>query len=224
MARCVLGELVFWRASMSAVNFWPGSQGVVFVSNLIKKALAVLALSVAGQASAYTITLSGATVDVGSEDSFVAETKDLNGAAAGKPTDPDSELAWVNTFLNPDTTTLGQSLSVAYQALDNGDPTKQLYAFDLTGTPDYFVIENNANWALFKNTSDLGWAVFDLSQLNEDAGWQLGAFGTLTISHVTEFGASTPTAPGTSDVPEPASLALLSLGLIGVAFIRRRHL
>lgn len=97
-----------------------------------------------------------------------------------------------------------------------GTSATDLYAFELTNSPAWFLVKTGngssigARHFLFENVGSLDFAVFSLSQLG------FASNVTITkVSHVSEFGSTA--------VPEPSAMALLSLGLIGVALGRRRR-
>ena len=89
-----------------------------------------------------------------------------------------------------------------------------MFAFDLTGTPDYFLVKNATFWALFQNVADLSWGVISAASL--PPGMNIND-GTTTISHVSEFSGD---APG--QVPVPGALLLIGAGLAGLGLTKRR--
>ncbi len=155
-------------------------------------------------AQALTIT------DVGGEDTFLDSTTLANSGDA-------FEEAWVESVLGFDVT-----LDASY---DSGAPDWQLidgttdvYASMLTTDPLYFLLKIGTGGTtldshyLFQNVGDLSWAVVDFSDVGIDFSVQNISIDRM--SHVGEF-------DGTS-VPEPATLLLLGLGLIGLGLQRWR--
>jgi hypothetical protein len=136
---------------------------------------------------------------------------------------PTTELGWVNTILNPDTTFTGKIEDVSMMPTNLAN----VYAFDLSPySPGYFLVKNATGVALFENISDLMLGVIDVSALNTAFGALPCASATgndkckinlpsAIISHVTMFG-------GAANVPEPGVLGLLGIGLLGIVLGRRR--
>lgn len=87
---------------------------------------------------------------------------------------------------------------------------------DLTGTT--FVLGFNASKVVtdinFWGTNAAGVSLNGISNFTESASGAMGANGTVRYT-VNSIGAA-------SQVPEPASLALLGLGVLGIAGVRRR--
>jgi hypothetical protein len=142
--------------------------------------------------------------DVGDVDIFVTE-----GAKLGNPA---KETAWVNSLpeVQVELIFVSKIEPVDYFLTD----TANVYAFAL-GDPiegdfeEYFLIKNARRVALFRNIDELDWGVFDATRLSGAMNLPSEDF---EISHVTRF------------VPEPSTLALLGLGLIGIYVVRRRDI
>jgi hypothetical protein len=171
-------------------------------------AAAVLALPVCAQAAVITVgSLAG--TDVGSVDTRLGLTGSL--APCGPGSSTTAEQCWANSILGANTALyFDKEEPVTYYQTD----TANTFAFALSGDPGYYIIKNATYWALFENLASLDWGVF--STVGLPAGMNLGGTGELTISHVTSFN-------GTTSVPEPATLALYALGLLGVAATTRRR-
>lgn len=162
--------------------------------NKLMRCFGALAASALISSAAMGYTINSGAIDVGALDTFISETQLPN---SGKAT----ETNWVNSLVDPDTVFNTKTEGVDYFLVDG---ESSIYAFNLQGAPEYFLIKNARNTALFVNNGNYDWGVFDLSALALDK-WNLGN-DNLRISHVTEFG-NAPTA-----VPEPGSIALLGLG------------
>jgi hypothetical protein len=177
--------------------------------NPVNKALVVASLaSVSSLAQAIDIQIGSSTIDVGQADTLVSLTSSLGSCPGGSS--PSAETCWANSVLDPDATYFAKSEKVTYYQTD----TANLYAFALVGDPGYYIIKNATYWALFQNLASTDWGVFSTALL--PGGMNLGGTGELTISHVTSFN-------GTTSVPEPATLGMYLLGLLGVGFAARRR-
>lgn len=146
-----------------------------------------------------------AGTNVGTLDILLGQT---TGLANSNPT---TETNWVNSLLNPDTTFTVKEEKVTYFATESAT----IFAFQLQASPQYFLIKNSKWWGLFENTASANWGVVDFSLLN--SGFKLSDLKGTTISHVSEFGKFPEIK-----VPEPSSLFLIGLGLIGLGFARKR--
>lgn len=171
----------------------------------ILSALVALALSSISMA-AWSVPISV----VESADNLIAS------ANLGKSGDPDV-AKWVSDQLGS-TVAFGDKTECdsgcGWESV-TGAAAIDLYAFELMTPASWFLVktgtgsESGARHFLFENIGSLEFAVFSLSQL--------GFSGDVTItkvSHVSEF--------GSTSVPEPSAVALLGVGLLGLALGRRR--
>jgi|TARA_R110000850_G_scaffold154564_2_gene278020 hypothetical protein len=171
---------------------------------LITKVALAIVVSISAVSTAWSYTITGG-IDVGSLDIFIAED-----AKVGSPA---SELAWVNTFLDPDVSYNGYKTETVNYFATTEDST--IFAFALSSDPGFYIIKNATRIALFENLNSTSWGVFDKDSLSD--AMNISGSGSMTISHVTEFG-SAPT-----NVPEPGTLALLGLGLLGLTATRKKQ-
>ena len=139
--------------------------------------------------------------------------------------DAATEEAWADLVLSVmghDTTNLGQlsrSVTPAVFATDRAG----VYASDISTDPavvaDYFIINNGDQWALFSNNANTDWAVFDAFTVLPDTQ----NIADLNVTHITLFSNSAGLS-GATAITEPSALALMSLGILGIGFARRRKL
>jgi hypothetical protein len=175
----------------------------------IKKGVLVAALAASVQAQAYFVD----TTDVGGLDTLLGTGVhgiDLPNASI------ESETDWVNSVLTGTEGTFHiREDPVTYFATT--DVSNTVFAFNMLAPDDYFLVKNSQGYALYENNASLDWGVFDTSLLGSEFQLPDSSF---SISHVTTFNGEATN----NNVPEPASAALLGLGLLGLGWMRRKDL
>ena len=141
--------------------------------------------------------------DVGDVDTYIDE---IAGMSSGDQT----EVDWVNSVLG--TSFTSDSLSRAEDVDWYWTDTSDVIAFALQTGPGYYLIKNAGLHVLFENVSSFDWGVINLN----DILGNINLGDDFMISHVSEFG-------GGTKVPEPGTLALFGLGLLGCSVVSRRR-
>ena len=157
----------------------------------------VLAVCVASQS--WSVLIVGGSfngTDVGLEDLYIAETGVLSGQAA--------EEQWVEDNSPLTDVSLGtKTQNVPWYNTD----TANVIAFQLLDGPGYYIVKNAEVTVLLQNLLDINWGVVNLS----DVAGDLNLGDDMILSHVSEFA-----------VPEPGTLGLLGVSLLGLGFARRK--
>lgn len=188
----------------------------------LKLLLALGVLAFGTNASAATINDSGIFdgVDVGGVDGLIIQ-ETITGNS-----NPTTETAWANQYISGNAEYVIKTENITYYSTD----VENAFAFELSSDePDYFLVKNATERALFRNGADFDWGVFDASLFTiveeckkngtctDNQLINLGGDYNFTISHVTEIN-----GPGRTVVPIPPAVWLFGAGLLGLVGVARR--
>lgn len=191
--------------------------------NMMKKILTALALSAAMASPAMAVSIP--TIGFGT----AGGVDEVVGVTTGIQSSPTAETAWVSTILSGSSVTSNiNGANVLYTV--TGAPTGT-YAINLTnfGAPAYVLLKNATTFLLVHNTSNTNWLVFNWAGEFEDGEQEVeydlngrgSNSGQTSISHFALVSGPQNIAPP-QNVPEPATLALMGLGLIAAGLRRRK--
>jgi hypothetical protein len=188
-----------------------------------KAAILLSSIIFSGSVSAIPITTTGGL------DNFLASASwaEVNTNSNAGVSEAEEE-AWVSSILGSTFAIDYKDEAVGSWELVTGgdaDAAGDWYANDLLIDPSHYLLKLGVggtgahSYYLFENLAELGYAVVDLSFLsdifNETDGGSKLTFNLGRVSHISQG--------GTVSVPEPGSIALLAIGLVGLSRVRRQH-
>lgn len=150
---------------------------------------------------------------VGNIDSLIAATALASSGEA-------VEESWVESVLGFDVTFSGKiENGFSWEQVTGVTGETDIYAQYLSQPTDYFLVKtgtlngtSNTHF-LFRNIAEMVYAVIDLS----DMGFALQDLNITKVSHISFL-------DDPANVPEPSTVALLGLGMFGLALARRRKI
>ncbi|MDD5578014.1 MAG: PEP-CTERM sorting domain-containing protein [Methylobacter sp.] len=172
------------------------------------------------------------TASISAQASFIVDTK-IGQALLGNSSDA-TELAAIESASGISDLTLDFKTS-AFTVLQNPGTTDQWYIDITPNAPGYFLLKfgiggtsATADTFFFQNLNDLTKLVWSNSQVQFLTGGDCGAHNqnacnTGRLSHYNLYNSGTPPTQDVDPIPEPASVLLLGMGLLGwMGFFRRQ--
>jgi len=176
------------------------------MQTILKLSAILFGLAYSISSAAYTIN--SYSIDVGNVDDIIATASVGDSFLDGNS--PANQKIWVESVLGFEVN-FNDKIDGAF-SWTQVDDNPNLYAQSLLTDPAYYLIKlgggsfTGDTHVLYENFDDLSYAVIDLGLLGQGA-----TIDITRISHISEF-----------SVPEPGTLALFGLGLLGLSFVRRR--
>jgi PEP-CTERM motif len=157
---------------------------------------------------------------------FILDTK--KGEAFLTDSSDANELAYMETFAG--NTNLVQDLRLeegSFTAYANDTNPGEWYLDINPSTPGFFLLKfgtggtsATANTFFFQNIGEMTKLVWSNEQVQYLSG---GGGNNTNIGRLSHYTTYDPTFPQTGEIPEPATLALVGLGLFAIGAIRRRR-